>query len=112
MKTTSNLMALITFIAAVYLIYINYGHEIPFNFLRTQYAVDMSIILLSFFILGDAFCFFINVSRNVDNQDKIKAYKRELEKNSVECSSNSSKVDVLEAKIKVLEKALDDALNK
>ena len=112
MKTISNLIALITFIAAVYLIYINYGQEIPFNLLGTEYAIDMAIIMLSFFVLGDAFSFFINVSRNIDNENKIKVYKRELEKNSVECSSNYSKVDVLEAKIKVLEKALEDALNR
>lgn len=43
-------------------------------------------------------------------QDKLKAYKRELEKNSVENSSSTSKVEVLEAKIEVLEKALKNAL--
>lgn len=40
------------------------------------------------------------------------AYKRELEKESIEGTEQSSKVKVLESKIKVLEKALEDALNK
>ena len=41
---------------------------------------------------------------------KLTAYKRELEKTSVAASCDSSKIGVLEAKIQVLEKALQDAL--
>ena len=44
-------------------------------------------------------------------KDKLNAYKRELEKSSVSNSTSSSKVEVLEAKIATLEKALDSALN-
>ena len=45
-------------------------------------------------------------------KEKLNAYKRELEKTSITNSSSSSRVEVLEAKIATLEKALDDALNK
>ncbi len=45
-------------------------------------------------------------------KEKLNAYKRELEKSSITNSSSTSKVEVLEAKIATLEKALDDALNK
>ena len=45
-------------------------------------------------------------------KEKLNAYKRELEKSSITNSSSSSRVEVLEAKIATLEKALDDALNK
>ncbi len=45
-------------------------------------------------------------------QDKFKAYKRELERSSITNSSGEAKINVLEAKIATLEKALDDALNK
>ena len=48
----------------------------------------------------------------LSEKNKLNAYKRELEKSSVSNSSNSSKVQVLEAKIATLEKALDDALNR
>jgi len=41
---------------------------------------------------------------------KLTAYKRELEKTSVAASCDSSKINVLESKIQVLEKALQDAL--
>jgi len=42
--------------------------------------------------------------------DKIKSYKRQVEKIDISDSENSSKVEVLEQKIVVLEKALKNAL--
>lgn len=44
--------------------------------------------------------------------DSLKVYKRELEKESIDKTENSSRVKVLESKIEVLEKALDEALKK
>lgn len=43
--------------------------------------------------------------------DKVKAYQRELEKTSISGSANASKVEVLEAKIKTLEKAFDTVID-
>jgi len=43
-------------------------------------------------------------------ETKLKEYKRKLEKTSVQSSSDSSRVGVLESKIQVLEKALKSAL--
>lgn len=40
----------------------------------------------------------------------ITSYKRELEKESISSDENYSRVKVLEAKIEVLEKALENAL--
>ncbi len=45
-------------------------------------------------------------------EEKLKIYKRELERSSVKTDSSSSQVKVLEAKVQVLEKALRDALNR
>ena len=45
-------------------------------------------------------------------KEKLNAYKRELEKSSITNSSSTSRVEVLEAKIATLEKALDEALKK
>ncbi|MBR1775800.1 hypothetical protein IJ750_01835 [bacterium] len=53
----------------------------------------------------------MNLKLNVKN-DKLKSYKRELEKESVSSDENSAKVKVLESKIEVLEKALENALKK
>ena len=44
-------------------------------------------------------------------RDKLNVYKRELEKSSITNMSSTSKVEVLEAKIATLEKALEDAIN-
>ena len=43
---------------------------------------------------------------------KINSYERELEKESILSTENSSRVKVLESKIEVLEKALENALKK
>ena len=40
----------------------------------------------------------------------LNSYKRELEKESISSTESSSRVKVLEAKIEVLEKALENAL--
>ena len=42
----------------------------------------------------------------------INTYKRKLEKESVTSEESSAKVKVLESKIEVLEKALENALKK
>jgi septal ring factor EnvC (AmiA/AmiB activator) len=44
-------------------------------------------------------------------KDKVKAYKRELEKTSVAGADNASRVEVLEAKIKTLEKAFNTVID-
>ena len=44
--------------------------------------------------------------------DSVNQYKRELEKASINKNESNSKVKVLESKIEVLEKALDEALKK
>ncbi len=48
----------------------------------------------------------------LSQKEKLIAYKRELEKSSITNSSSTSKVEILEAKIATLEKALEDAINK
>ncbi len=68
--------------------------------------------LLGVFISGIGVGIFLMILKlNVKN-DKINSYKRELEKESINADESSAKVKVLEAKIEVLEKALENALNK
>ncbi len=59
------------------------------------------------FITGVLF----TLSYVLDVARKLKVYKREFEKNSINSDESASKVKVLESKIEVLEKALQDALN-
>lgn len=65
------------------------------------------ILVFSGFIAGILFV----LSYLLDISRKLKSYKRELEKSSICTDESSSKVKVLESKIEVLEKALQDALN-
>jgi hypothetical protein len=44
--------------------------------------------------------------------NSLNMYKRELEKESIGSTESSARIKVLESKIQVLEKALQDALNK
>lgn len=44
-------------------------------------------------------------------KDKLKIYRRELEKTAISGTSNASKVEVLEAKIKTLEKAFNTVID-
>lgn len=68
--------------------------------------------LLGFFFSGLCFGIFLMILKlNVKN-DKISSYKRELEKESINADNSSAKVKVLESKIEVLEKALENALKK
>ena len=68
--------------------------------------------LTGIFVSGVAFgIFLMTLKLNVKNT-KIDIYKRELEKESVVSDESLAKVKVLEAKIKVLEKALENAINK
>ena len=55
--------------------------------------------------------FLMSLKLNVKN-DKLNSYKRELEKESISSDENSAKVKVLESKIQVLKKALENALKK
>ena len=68
----------------------------------------LAIFACGGFITGILF----TLSYMLDVSRKLKAYKRELEKSSINSDENDSKVKVLESKIEVLEKALKDALNK
>lgn len=64
------------------------------------------------FLSGFALAIFLMTLKiNVKNE-KLNSYKRELEKESIASTESSSRVKVLESKIEVLEKALENALKK
>ena len=68
------------------------------------------IIYFLIFLCGVLFgALIVGVKLSLKN-NKLNSYKRELEKESINNTENSSKVKVLEAKILVLEKALENAL--
>lgn len=85
------------------------------SILDAWYAyIELSGVLqLSFmFIAGTMFgVFLMNLKLLVKNK-KLGSYQRQLEKESITADENAARVKVLESKIQVLEKALENALNK
>lgn len=70
------------------------------------------IPMITMYLLGVALgIFLMNLKLNVKNT-QLNSYKRELEKESIASTESSSRVKVLESKIEVLEKALENALKK
>ena len=75
-------------------------------------SLNFILQIFIFFILGIIFgILLMNVFVIIKNK-KINIYKRQLEKESISSDENAAKVKVLEAKINVLEKALENALKK
>ena len=64
------------------------------------------LIFLAGFLFGTVLMMFALKIKT----SKLNSYKRELEKETVLSSESSSRVKVLESKIEVLEKALENAL--
>ncbi len=77
-------------------------------FLSLNLVLQLSIAFVSGIILG---LLLMNVFVIVKNK-KINVYQRKLEKESITADENSARVKVLESKIEVLEKALENALKK
>ena len=80
-------------------------HITPFSI-----NLNMAIYTLIVFILGEISAIFFFAPLYTSLKEKFNAYKRELEKGSISNTSAEAKIQVLENKITVLEKALDDTL--
>lgn len=118
-------MIIVTLITLVFLVLIvmNFNNAVEINLVSSSLSgilglpamsktLSLGIYTLLIFILDEiaALFFFLPLMRTIN--EKNTAYKRQLEKTSVSNTESSSRVEVLEAKIKVLEKALEDALKK
>lgn len=77
-------------------------------FVRTMSLSWFTILVLfsGVFVGGGTVYMFLDIAK-----DKVKAYQRELEKTSISGSNNASRVEVLEAKIKTLEKAFNTVID-
>ncbi len=69
----------------------------------TKLSIYTILILLSGIFVGAGTVYMFLSAQN----EKVKAYQRELEKTSISGMNNASRVEVLEAKIKTLEKAFN-----
>lgn len=75
-------------------------------FLNLSFTLQISFS----FVIGLVFGILLMILLiNIKNK-KINVYKRQLEKESISSDKNAARVKVLESKIEVLEKALENAL--
>lgn len=123
MRKLFNILAYLVLLFVVYVGVVNFDQNIMLqigavkglaNLGLPQYAIQVSvgILVLAVAAIGFIISAFLVGQFYLVQKDKLNAYKRELEKSSVSNSTSSSKVEVLEAKIATLEKALENALNK
>lgn len=75
-------------------------------------TLNMGLIIFIIFLAGFTTAKLLLLPLLIQNKAKEGAYERRLEKTAVSNDESSAKVKVLEAKIQVLEKALEEALKK
>lgn len=129
MKKLFLILSVTILLVIIYLIFLNFNNYTNINYiysnlLDVQNQAGMTeqgaffakairtstytiLILLSGIFVGAGTVYlFLDAAK-----EKVKAYQRELEKTSISGSSNASKVEVLEAKIKTLEKAFSTVID-
>lgn len=118
MKKLFFFLSIVVICSVIYIVLINTTSTININLLKgTAYTTDIikevslslytiAVLCAGLFSGAGIVSLFLGVW-----QDKVKAYKRELEKTAVSSDSNASKVDILEAKIKTLEKAFTSVVD-
>ena len=117
MKILFNLLSSIMVIGVVFLTALNTRTVFDFTVWHRGtndiiYHTTLVNVMVATFIVGILVGVFWSVAYYLPHQAKLKEYQRKLEKTSVQSDEDSSKVEVLQAKIQTLEKALQDALNK
>ena len=125
MKRIFLFVSVVLLLAAIYLIILNFNNYTDLNLIysnlldaQTQAgwseqgpyitkAIRISTYTLLMILSGIFVVYMFLAAQN----DKVKAYQRELEKTSISGASNASRVEVLEAKIKTLEKAFSAVID-
>ena len=113
MKRVFLALSIVLLLGFIYLAVVNMNNSINLNYLYSAtdsqnyktlgLGVYTLITLFSGVFVGAGIVYMFLSAQN----DKVKAYQRELEKTSVSGMNNASRVEVLEAKIKTLEKAFN-----
>lgn len=118
MRILFNIISILIIIAVIFLASLNTQAMFDMTIWNAKgteamtYHVSVVQILLMAFVAGLLVGVFWAAAFYVQTQKKLKEYQRKLEKTSVQYTEDNCKVSVLEAKIEVLEKALQSALDK
>ena len=110
MKRVFLSLSIVLLLGFIYLAVVNTNNSINLNYLHNvtntqtfSLGVYTLINLVAGIFVGAGIVYmFLSAQK-----DKVKAYQRELERTSVSGINNASRVEVLEAKIKTLEKAFN-----
>ena len=117
------LISLFIAIIWLYLMIVNFENTVTITIINQEIANLLNIapinitigawlLILFIYFLGELELALFFLPALMQNKEKEGAYERRLEKTSVSNEESSAKVKVLENKIQVLEKALEDALKK
>ena len=110
MKRVFLSLSIVLLLGFIYLAVVNTNNSINLNYLHNvtntqtfSLGIYTLINLVAGIFVGAGIVYmFLSAQK-----DKVKAYQRELERTSVSGINNASRVEVLEAKIKTLEKAFN-----
>ena len=113
MKRIFLAISIVLLLSFIYLAVVNMNNNINLNYIHSvldtqnfktfNLGIYTLVSVISGIFVGAGVVYMFLSAQN----DKVKAYQRELEKTSVSGMNNASRVEVLEAKIKTLEKAFN-----
>lgn len=113
MKKFLKILSILIIILVAYVASINSAQSVNLqvwkNIIR---ELNLVYVILGSLIAGMTISYTWMLTNYITSQEKFKEYKKKLEQTTVGAESDSSKVNILEAKIEVLEKALKSALEK
>ncbi len=105
---------LLTAVAIYYIVNMlvpqNISYTCPFD--GAEYQTTLAILISVVYIAGVIYSTMWHIVFDIAENNKLKAYKKEYEKNSITGAEKDSTIAALENKIKTLETALDSVIRK
>lgn len=77
-----------------------------------EYHTTIAVLITLVYLAGILYSTILHVFFDTAEQEKLKAYKKEREKNSISGAEKDSEIAALENKVKTLETALDSFIKK
>lgn len=113
MKYILGILSVVLLAAVVLMAWNNPSASIALSvpFIKLTIFTNSFVYIVGILIAGSVAGLLLGSAFTLNQKEKIAPYKRQLEKLSVVKDSNQSRVEVLEAKIKTLETALQQSLD-
>jgi uncharacterized integral membrane protein len=113
MKKLFKLLSILIIVLTAYVASLNASQSVNFHIWNNiSHEINLVYVIFGALVAGVTVGYAWMFTHYLTSQEKFKEYKKKLEHTTVTAESGSSKVNVLEAKIEVLEKALKSALEK